>query len=107
MKNYGSNIKFVGEKRGTKKGARYNWIAGAHLEDTNTIFIYKYDRFWIKEPLNFIIYKVTNMIPHECIHQILWEFGEDQRGGYDIVRGHLLHKRKCSQYLRNLYYRST
>jgi len=102
--NYGSNIKFKGEHKGYKKGAKYKWIASAHLEHPDTIFIHEHE-MWKEETISYIINKCIHMFPHETIHQLLWDLGEDPHHGYDIVRGKLLHKRKCSQYLRNIYYR--
>ena len=105
--NYGSKIEFKGETKGKGKGKSYKWIASAHLEHPETIFLHKHDAFWLGEPLNFIIKRTTMMIPHECIHQILWDLGEDPKSGYDIVRGHLIHKKKHSKYLKDIYYRMT
>jgi hypothetical protein len=107
MTNYGSNIKFKGEHKGYKKGAKYKWIASAHLEYPDTVFLHKHDAFWLGESLNFIIERMAMIIPHECIHQILWDYGEDPNFGYDIVRGRIIHKRNISQYLKNIYYRMT
>jgi len=107
LTNYGSNIKFAGERKGKTKGAKYKWIGSAHLEHPDTVFLHKHDKFWLGESLNYIIKRVEMMIPHECIHQILWEYGEDPKFGYDIVRGHIIHKRKISRYLKNIYYSMT
>ncbi len=107
MVNYGSNIKFKGEHKGHKKGAKYKWIASAHLEHPDTIFIHKDDDFWLKKPLSYIIKRTAMVIPHETIHQILWEYGVDPFFGYDIVRGKLLHKRKQAKRIKNIYYRMT
>ena len=107
MPSYGSNIKFKGERKGVKKGAKYKWIASAHLEHPDTIFIHKQDAIWLDKPINYIINKSACMIPHECIHQILWDYGEDPKFGYDIVRTKLLQSRKSSKYLKNIYYRCT
>lgn len=107
MTNYGSNIKFAEERKGKTKGAKYKWIGSAHLEHPDTVFLHKHDKFWLGESLNYIIKRVEMMIPHECIHQILWDYGEDPKFGYDIVRGRLIHKRKNSRYLKNIYYSMT
>ena len=104
MVNYGSKIKFAGKMRSRGKGKSYRWIAHASPTDLETVFINEHE-MWTDKPINYVINKVMTLIPHENIHCILYTYGLDPFHGYDVVRGHLIHKRKCSQYLRNIYYR--
>ena len=106
MTNYGSNIKLTEAGKSRGKGRTYRWIAHANLEYLDTVFLNKHEE-WTKKPLNYVVKKVGTVIPHECIHCILWDLGEDPHGGYDVVRGKLIHKRKNSRYIRNIYYSMT
>jgi len=105
MTNFGSNVIFAGTGGGKGKG-KYQWVASATIKYPDTIIINKH-RMWKDEPLNFIIKKVTDLMPHETIHNILWANGLDYTGGYDIVRNKILHKRRLSDKMHDIYYRCT
>src|SRR3972149_8589026 len=106
MVNFGSDIKFAGTGGGKKKGKKYKWIASASTQYPNIIIINKHS-MWLDKPLNYIIKKITDLMPHETIHNILWDNGLDPYGGYDIVRNKILHKRKLSDKMHRIYYKCT
>jgi len=106
MTNFGSNVIFAGTGGGKKKGKKYKWVASASTKYPNTIIINKHS-MWTKKPLNHIIRKVTGLMPHETIHNILWANGLDPYGGYDVVRTKILHNKKISLKMHDIYYRCT
>ncbi len=102
--NYGSNIKFDEATTGRIPGKKYRWIASASSLHPDTIFINKHE-FWTRQPIRTVINKITDLIPHETIHNILWCEGLDDNRKYDIVRNRIIHKRNMSKRIKDIYYR--
>jgi len=101
LTNYGSDIKFADERRGTVKGKDYGFIASANVQYTDTIFLNKHESW--EKPLSFVIKQLIMLIPHESIHGWLWDNGYDDKRGYDIVRYKLL-MGISDRVLFNMYY---
>ena len=84
--NFGSDIRFTGEHKGTKNHLKYKWVAMATDEYPDSIIICKDDMFWLKIGDKLMIRNLKRILSHEPIHNILWDIGID--GNYDF----LLHK---------------
>jgi len=85
--NYGSEIKFVGKHKGTKKHTKYVWVASAKSNHPTTVFINKCDEYWFKLGDKRMIRFLRHIFSHEPIHCILWDMlGTEKCDGYDYLR---------------------
>lgn len=96
MVNYGSNIKFA--------EARNDWIASASIIENDTIFI-RENKIWKEDSLNHVAKRITDVIPHETIHNILYCEGLDHGHMYDYIRDKIIYNKKLSPKMREYYYK--
>ncbi len=85
--DFGSDIQFDEAKKGECKGIKYEWIASAHSNSPETIFINE-NPFWFNLGDKRMLRTLRYVMSHESIHNIINHeiFGMLIFEGYDKLR---------------------
>ena len=68
--NFGSDIQFDKARTGERKGIKYKWIASAHYDLPETIFINQH-QVWFELGDKRMIRTLRHVMSHEPIHNII------------------------------------
>lgn len=85
--NFGSDIQFDKAKKGEGTGIKYEWIASAHYDSPETIFLNE-NKYWFELGDKRMIRMLRHVFSHEPIHNIINHkiFKHPLFDGYDRLK---------------------
>ena len=83
--HFGTNIMFRGRMKGKGRGKSYRFIGSTRKDMPYVTFFNKHKR-WERKNEKILMDRVTRVLNHEPIHQILWWLKEDPNTNYDVIK---------------------